>query len=333
MITANENIRRLAELPDAPPGRTGWPWTEETPPLPATMPDGRAWPKIGVAVPSYNQGAYLEETIRSLLLQGYPELEVVVVDGGSSDESLEILRKYGPWLDSWVSEKDDGQCDAINRGFDRTSGEIFNWLCSDDFLTKGALEAVAKAFCEGDGCDVVAGACYCQYDEEPERSEARPASRGEWEKVPYRAGIWQPSCFYRRSLIGRSGLVLMDLNYCMDRELWCYLFKQGGRWKWIDEVISHYRFTGDNKSVTGKQKIIDEIGIIYRDWRPEPVALPGVLRKVWLPLVLASKQKGSGLIGKAQRLMSQAVAAVLLAVYPRHHVRALQREFYDYSVW
>ncbi len=326
-------VRRLSQLPAPPEGKSGWPWTEESAVLPETMPDGGEWPAISIAIPSYNQGGYLEETIRSVLLQGYPNLEVVVIDGGSSDGSAGIIRKYDAWLDYWVSEQDDGQCDAINRGFAKTGGEIFNWLCSDDFLTRNALEAVALAFREGGGCDVVAGACYCQYDDEPARSESRPPRSGEWEKVPYMAGIWQPSCFYRRALIGRDGLVRMDLNFCMDRELWCYLFKQGGRWRWIEQVLSHYRFTGENKSVVGGQKIIDEIGRIYRGHVKEVVSLPWVLRRVWLPLVLASKQDGAGGVGKGQRWLSQAVAAVLLAVYPRHHVRALQKEFYEYSVW
>ena len=99
----------LAELPPPPPDKTGWPWSEESPPLPATMPDGSPWPRISIVTPSYNQGQFIEETIRSVLLQGYPNLEYIVMDGGSTDNSVEIVRNYNSWLAYWVSEPDRGQ--------------------------------------------------------------------------------------------------------------------------------------------------------------------------------------------------------------------------------
>ena len=133
----------LKSLPLPSSGRTGWPWTMESGPAPATMPDGSPWPRVSIVTPSYNQGRYLEETIRSVLLQGYPDLEYVIVDGVSSDETLDIIGKYEPWLAFWVSEKDRGQADAINKGLARCTGEIFQFINSDDFLDDGALQIVA----------------------------------------------------------------------------------------------------------------------------------------------------------------------------------------------
>src|SRR6266568_9596943 len=109
---------RLRELPPAPEGKTGWPWTEETFPEEADQTSSSA-PGISIVTPSYNQAAFLEETIRSVLLQGYSNLEYIVIDGGSTDGTVETLRKYERWLTYWTSERDRGQCHAINKGLER----------------------------------------------------------------------------------------------------------------------------------------------------------------------------------------------------------------------
>ena len=109
------------------------------------MPDGRSWPKISIVTPSYNQGEFLEETIRAVLLQNYPNLEYFIMDGGSTDNSVEIIKTYKPWLTYWVSEKDKGQADAINKGFERVTGDILAWLNSDDTYEPDILKDMEKA--------------------------------------------------------------------------------------------------------------------------------------------------------------------------------------------
>ena len=118
----------LKELPPSEAGKTGWPWTEESPQLPDNMPDGSPCPKISIVTPSLNQGQFIEETIRSVLLQGYPNLEYIIIDGGSTDGSVDIIKKYEKWLAYWITEPDRDQGHAINKGFESCEKISFNCL-------------------------------------------------------------------------------------------------------------------------------------------------------------------------------------------------------------
>jgi cellulose synthase/poly-beta-1,6-N-acetylglucosamine synthase-like glycosyltransferase len=136
----------LQDLPQSPPGKTGWPWTTESQSFPPLTPASKPWPKISIVTPSYNQGTFLEETIRSVLLQNYPNCEYIIIDGGSTDNSIEVIKRYEKWLSYWISEKDRGQIDAINKGFERSTGEILAWINSDDLYLMNALAKIALYF-------------------------------------------------------------------------------------------------------------------------------------------------------------------------------------------
>jgi glycosyltransferase involved in cell wall biosynthesis len=129
----------VSELPAPPRGKSGWPWTVGTAPTPEPSSGRDEWPRITVVTPSYQQGAFLEETIRSVLLQSYSDLEYIVLDGGSTDGTVEILERYEPWLAYWRSHPDGGQASAVNEGLRLSSGERLAWLNSDDFYAPGAL--------------------------------------------------------------------------------------------------------------------------------------------------------------------------------------------------
>jgi glycosyltransferase involved in cell wall biosynthesis len=137
----------LQELPMPPAGATGWPWTKGSQSLPAQMPDDRESPRVTVVTPSFNQGRFLEATLRSILLQGYPNLEYLVLDGGSTDSSVEI-KKYERWLTYWVSERDGGQSAAINRGL-RMGRELGDSL--EDLMSPIAERGDAFHFLQTDG--------------------------------------------------------------------------------------------------------------------------------------------------------------------------------------
>jgi len=160
--------------------------------------------KISIVTPSFNQGAYLEATLRSLLAQNYPDLELIVIDGGSSDQSVEIIRRYASSISYWESEKDRGQSHALNKGFAHLHGEVWSWLNSDDLLEPGVLRRVADEFRQHPKAGVVYGDClYVDEDGETviEKFPGEPYSR--LRHLAHRF-IAQPSCFFRTSTVSPS---------------------------------------------------------------------------------------------------------------------------------
>src|SRR5882762_8349036 len=123
-----------------------WLWREDRIQLDSTMQNGLAWPKISIVTPSYNQGQYIEETIRSIIMQGYPNLELIIIDGGSKDNTVDIIRQYEKDIAYWVSEKDNGQTHAINKGFEKATGEILAYLNSDDIYMPYTFRLIAEMF-------------------------------------------------------------------------------------------------------------------------------------------------------------------------------------------
>ena len=212
----------LSELPVPSGDRVGWPWTEESPQLPDRMYDGLTWPRVSIVTPSYNQGRFIEETIRSVLLQGYPDLEYIIVDGGSTDESVEIIRKYEPWLTYWVSEPDRGQAHAINKGFERVTGEICSWLNSDDMLLSGALRHIAEACLTQPEAVAWIGHCYRVDTDGRILSTVVPrglyrAALADWGGKGF---FYQPSCFFALGAWRRIGGLDNRLQIALDLDLW-----------------------------------------------------------------------------------------------------------------
>jgi len=275
---------KLDELPPPLPGKTGWPWTEETPAVTKESVTSN-WPSIGIVTPSFNQGEFIEQTIRSILLQGYPRIEYFVIDGGSTDESVEVIRKYEPWLSGWVSEADRGQSHAINKGFARCSTDVVNWINSDDIVMPGALQTVGRAFGESTETDVVLGRCRYEYLFEPEASHLdQPApTQDRIALLPTINPVTQPSCFYRRTLL-REPPIDESLHYTMDFDLWAYLHSRQARWKLVDETLSTFQFSGPNKTLTGGRKTVGEIDRVYRRYATDRVPLSFWCRWIRYPV-------------------------------------------------
>src|SRR6266567_1769316 len=134
------------QLPEPPLGRTGWPWTDQSSSWNPRMFRSLPWPRLSIVTLSYNQGRFIEAAIRSVLLQGYPNLEYIVIDGGSTDGSIEIIQRYSKGLAHWSSEPDGGPAAGLNKGFRGATGEIFSFLNADDFYLPGAFYRIANIF-------------------------------------------------------------------------------------------------------------------------------------------------------------------------------------------
>lgn len=216
----------LVALPAPPADKSGWPWTAASPRLPTLMPDGQPWPKISIVTPSYNQGQFIEETIRSVLLQGYPNLEYIIIDGGSSDESVEIIKKYEPWLTYWVSERDAGQSDAIMKGFVRATGTILAWLNSDDLLQPGALHRVSEYWCYHSDCHFLSGdGEFVDTAAQHRLHYIKVAPYTHADLLGYHRGHYlpQPAVFFSRKAFEQAGGLDLSLRYTMDLDLWLRL--------------------------------------------------------------------------------------------------------------
>lgn len=279
MIVARTTSLRIEDLPPPPDGRTGWPWTEAGEALPPTLPDGSPWPRITVVTPSYQQAEFLEETLRSVILQGYPDLEYFVVDGGSTDGSVEIIERYAPWITRWVSEADDGQSDAINKGFRWATGSILGWLNSDDTYYPGTLAGVARAMARS-GADIVLGAMdKVQFGRgDPEVVKRSLPWEGEaFHPFPIlRRGpapafhFYQPSMFWTRELWEETGGLDERYHYVMDME-WCNrALAVGAEIETVPDVWTRFALHGGSKSQDLTHRQQAERITMYRRLGREP---------------------------------------------------------------
>jgi glycosyltransferase involved in cell wall biosynthesis len=253
----------IKELPPPHQGKTGWPWTEESLQLPDAMPDGSPWPKISIVTPSYNQGQFIEETIRSVFLQGYPDLEYIIIDGGSTDNTVETLKKYEKWLTYWVSEPDRGQSHAINKGFTNASGEIFAYLNSDDVYEKGCFHVVSQTLAKVSTPHLILGKCV-YFDSIGINKIETPIWPNELKEFlfPFSMTFDQPSAFWNNSLYRL--LVSFDetLHFCFDLDFFLRAGLNGVKPVVVPEILSRLREYRNTKSRSHTLKFYDETIIL-----------------------------------------------------------------------
>jgi glycosyltransferase involved in cell wall biosynthesis len=292
------NGQKLNELPPPPVGKSGWPWTGAMVQLTETMPCGYQWPRISIVTPSYNQGQFLEETIRSVLLQGYPNLEYIIIDGGSTDNSVEIIRKYQPWLTHWVSEKDRGQSHAINKGFACATGEILAWLNSDDVYEPGAFARSASILRQYSDLGFIYSDCiFVDAIGKPLLFAA--AHQTDLQEMLLGNVISQPTVFYGASILASVGYLRDDLRYIMDYELWLRLM---GRYSvlYVPGVSARFRMYQTTKTFAQEHRSWQEIITLFQNVRIPNVPLIHLAKA----LGLANLMAGLALLNVNQRSLA-----------------------------
>lgn len=257
MIPTKTDKSVLKQLPPPPPGRLGWPWDSEV--SPEVYASRQEWPLISIVTPSYNQRDFIEETIRSVLLQNYPNLEFIIMDGKSSDDTVSVIRTYDHWLSFWESKGDKGQSHAINKGISMSTGQIFNWLCSDDILYPGALLQVGQAFMENKSLKGYVGGIEILLPNE-EVAVAPNLIKGSWEDTLKVRLIKQQSFFHHMSAVARMGPLNENLDYVMDVDWRWRFYSLYGEDQILegDKIIAGYRFHEDSKTIGSSQQFIEE---------------------------------------------------------------------------
>ena len=217
--------------------------------------------RISIVTPSYNQAQYLEQTIQSVLSQKYENLQYIIVDGGSTDGSVEIIKRYDKYLDFWISEPDSGQGEAINKGLSKCNGEVFNWINSDDILAKSSLDYVANKFANAN-IDILGGSYELFWGNDI--SNGKTIAYSELKDIHNTIGntlMHQPSTFMRLNRLLEICKLKETLKYIMDQDLWIrYLLKYGqNKIQITDKILAHFRVHNTSKTFYfGNDKFWDE---------------------------------------------------------------------------
>ena len=221
------------------------PWQSVVPEeMPGKMPDGKPWPKISIVTASFNQGQFLEETIRSVVCQQYPNLEYIIIDGGSTDNSVEIIKDYEQYISCWVTEPDSGHGHALNKGFARTTGDIMGWINSDDFYLPGAFRSIAEIFSSHEDIRWLTSNNALFFQDKNVLKKGKTL-RGVYEYINFnyvrKEYIQQESTFWKRSLWEETGAhINEEFKFMIDSELWCRYFLREELWN-ADTHFSAYR--------------------------------------------------------------------------------------------
>lgn len=237
-------------------------------------------PKISIITPSFNQGPYLEQTILSVIKQNYPNLEYIIIDGGSTDCTIEIIKKYESYLKYWVTEKDKGQADGINKGLKYCTGDIFNWINSDDYLEEGTLYKVAESFFD-QKTGIVAGTV-CNFDNkglkktvQNRRISIEGILSSDADYVYHQPGVWM-----RMDIMKKVGEFRTDYHYCFDQQYILRYLLINDEVKYINDTLAYFRLHEASKSVSQSRGFFLDFNKMYMEfWKANKQSVFSTLAK------------------------------------------------------
>lgn len=215
-----------------------------------------ALPSLSVIVPSLNQGRYISSTLNSIIQQDYPNLEILVLDGGSTDNTLDILKSQPPGV-RWVSQPDAGQADAINRGFEQSTGEILAWLNSDDLYCPEALRRVGEFFRDHPETDWVYGKAV-HINEKGDVIAPYPTELFTCQRLAEVCFLCQPAVFFRRSLWKKGGGLDLKLHFALDYDYWIRLSRLSTP-QYLPQTLAASRLHEDTKTLSNRRRCLEEI--------------------------------------------------------------------------
>lgn len=243
------------------------------------MSEEQVLPKISIVMPSYNQAKYLEEAICSVLNQDYPNIEFIIIDGGSTDGSRQIIEKYSSFLFYWESKPDFGQAHAIAKGFSKSSGEIMAWLNSDDVYEEGVFRHVVKVFLENP--HVQWAAFRCQFlDPSGNNTIGWKKPKEEIERCFVWNNLMQMGVFWRRSLWEKVKGIDIDLQHSMDYDLWFQFRELQSFPYWSEDMVANFRVHPESKTSRGGEHIHKENALIQQRYS-RLIDRPSQKVKVW----------------------------------------------------
>ena len=274
------------------------------------------YPKISIVTPSYNQGDYLEQTIRSVLDQNYPNLEYVIIDGGSTDRSVEIIKKYADSLTYWVSEKDKGQYDAINKGFAHTTGNIMGWINSSDVHYPWTLQTIAEVFEMNSEVEWISGMPTNLKNGIAPQSIFYGSERNIYDII---AGdykwIQQESVFWKRGLWNKAGGKLdINIRFAEDFHLWLKFFRHTNLY-YVNTILGGFRYHDVRRGGGDNDPYSAEVLEVFKRFRSQT------------PLKMKMRASVAKLFFKKNRLFRRIINKMGMFPWYRHYTVV-----YDYSV-
>lgn len=281
--------------------------------------------KISLVIPSFNAQATIERAILSIINQDYSALELILVDGASTDDTLKIVEKYRDYFSVIISEPDTGQANALNKGFKKATGDIFGYLCADDELAPGSLAHVNGLFDLNPDAGIVTGGCKRFY---PDQTVYHTIPNDALlQKISYLNSIEQPSTFWRVSFHKKVGELDESFYFAFDFDFWNKLYRSGAKIITTEQILSHFYFTGDNKTARGGTALVKEMYRVVKRYGPYFGFLADIYMFIYTHFDLNGYIDGLSPHGKWRKFWAQKTWKMLITLLNPDYIKSYNWNF------